>query len=449
MKRKGGNKMVKKTENLMSQLDFRPVSTFQRYQGEDFGRTMQAATKTSKQKDTSSAYPTKAETGKQSTTTDKGKAVNKALEKMNQSAKKDVLQTEEKEIPEEDVMAMLQTAIAEIKQQFVDVFGVTDQELAAAMEKLGLTEEDLSDPELLTKLAAELLGTEDQMELLFHPEVTDLLKDVQDKFSEISEELEKAGMDLNRVLAVLKEANAATKEETTKIPEQVVGQEFAADQEKETEKQNTTNLDSLSGQETENVAKESVQVNISEKNDGKQEKDFKGETQSFSAQVLSKLEEVVNEKLPEIDAQDVVRQVVEEIKMTVKADTASFEMQLNPEHLGKINLQVAAKNGVVTAQIATETLEAKEILEAQISTLKETLEHQGVKVEAVEVSVGARSFDQNLDGQAENKNQEMGQEKPRKFRFDIMDAEEGELTSAEQIAREIMMANGNRIDYSA
>ena len=153
MKRKGGNKMVKKTENLMSQLDFRPVSTFQRYQGEDFGKTMQAATRTSTKKDTSSAYPTKAETGKQSTTTDKGKAVNKALEKMNQSAKKDVLQTEEKEMPEEDVMAMLQTAIAEIKQQFVDVFGVTDQELAAAMEKLGLTEEDLSDPELLTKLA--------------------------------------------------------------------------------------------------------------------------------------------------------------------------------------------------------------------------------------------------------------------------------------------------------
>ena len=61
MKRKGGNKMVKKTENLMSQLDFRPVSTFQRYQGEDFGKTMQAATRTSTKKDTSSAYPTKAE----------------------------------------------------------------------------------------------------------------------------------------------------------------------------------------------------------------------------------------------------------------------------------------------------------------------------------------------------------------------------------------------------
>ena len=60
--------------------------------------------------------------------------------------------------------------------------------------------------------------------------------------------------------------------------------------------------------------------------------------------------------MPEIDAKDVIRQVVEEIKLTVKADNTSFEMQLNPEHLGKINLQVAAKNGVVTAQIATETL---------------------------------------------------------------------------------------------
>ena len=145
----------------------------------------------------------------------------------------------------------------------------------------------------------------------------------------------------------------------------------------------------------------------------------------------------------------IVRQVVEEIRLTVKADTTSFEMQLNPEHLGKINLQVAAKNGVVTAQIATETLEAKEILEAQLTTLKETLEHQGVKVEAVEVSVGARSFDQNLDDQAKNNNQETGQEKPKRLRFDMMEADEEELTSAEQIAREIMMANGNRIDYSA
>ena len=72
-----------------------------------------------------------------------------------------------------------------------------------------------------------------------------------------------------------------------------------------------------------------------------------------------------------------------------------------------------------------------------------------MKVDAVEVSVGARSFDQNLDGQAENNNQQTKQDNQRRFRFDVMDAEEGELTSAEQIAREIMMANGDRIDYSA
>lgn len=441
--------MVKKTEDFASQLNFRPVSTFERFQNEkfNFGKTMQSVTKNFTQ-DTSlkssAKTAVKTESGKQTSPTGKSKAVSGALERMSQSGNREVTQTETEELPTEDVMAMLQTVVAEVKQQFMDVFGVTEQEFAAAMEKLGLTEEDLSDPEMLTKLAAELLGTEDQMELLFHSEVTDLLKEVQDRFAKISEELEQAGMDLDQVLQVLKEASVHTEEAVEEYTGVIAEQEQSG--EEETEGKETAAALDLAAQTAE---KETVQVTASEKNNGKQQKNLNGEDQSFSAQVLSKLEEAVNEKMPEIDARDVIRQVVEEIKLTVKADTTSFEMQLNPEHLGKINLQVAAKNGVVTAQIATETVEAKEILEAQLSTLKETLANQGVKVEAVEVSVGARSFDQNLDGQAEKNNQEAEQDRPRRFRFDIMEAEEGELTSAEQIAREIMMANGNRIDYTA
>ncbi len=437
---KGGIEM--KTENLASQLNFRPVVTFERApKGKaDFGATMQMATKSMNQ-------TSKAETVRQQSPTGKQKAVKGALERLDSSGKKDTVQTESEEMtaPTEDVMATLQTVVAEVKQQFMDVFGVTEEEFAAAMEKLGLTEEDLSDPEMLTKLAAELLGVEDRTELLFHPEVTDLIKSVQDKFAEVSKDLENAGMDLNQVLTVLKEASTHTEKAAQEQTGVMVGQENNGQKEM-AEKETIIDPNQ---QTVQTEQEEIVSVSSTEKNSGKQEKNLSGEPQNFSAQILSQLEDVVNEKMPEIDAKDVIRQVVEEIKLTVKADNTSFEMQLNPEHLGKINLQVAAKNGVVTAQIATETLEAKEMLEAQLSTLKETLEHQGVKVDAVEVSVGARSFDQNLDGQAENNNQQTKQDNQRRFRFDVMDAEEGELTSAEQIAREIMMANGNRIDYSA
>lgn len=440
--------MVKKTENLMNQLDFRAVNTFSRFQKgrSDFGTTMQATmTRSSSPNEMASKSAAKssakAESGNQSSLAGKGKSVNGALEKMNPSGKKEMVQTEADETPTEDVMAMLQSVVEEVKQQFMYVFGVTEDEFAAAMEKLGMTEEDLNDPEMLTKLAAELLGVEDRMELLFHPEVTDLIKTVQDKFTAISEELENAGVDLNQVLAVLKEASVHTEAAAEERADVMAGQEQNTGKEMGTAEWNP---EAMQTQE-----KETVQVTAPEKNSGKQEKHLNGENQNFSAQVLSKLENVVQEKMPEIDAKDVIRQVVEEIKLTVKADTSSFEMQLNPEHLGKINLQVAAKNGVVTAQIATETLEAKEIIQAQIATLKETLEQQGVKVEAVEVSVGTRSFDQNLDDQRESNNQESEQERPRRFRFDIMEAEESELTSAEQIAREIMMANGNRINYTA
>ena len=134
--------------------------------------------------------------------------------------------------------------------------------------------------------------------------------------------------------------------------------------------------------------------------------------------------------------------------MSVNEDTSSFEMQLNPEHLGKINLQVAAKNGVVTAQIATENAAVKEALESQLITLKETLNNQGIKIEAVEVTVASHGFERNLDDQRENEQNQQGNQK-RRFRFDVMQAAEEELTPADAVIREMMLANGNQINTTA
>lgn len=437
--------MVKKTENLVNQLNFQPVNAAKLHTtASNFEKTMQAATANSGQKDAASGAE-KAGTVKQAAETTKGEAVKDAVEQMKNPAQKDVAQAETEEITEEDMLAVMQTMVVEVKQQLMDIFGITEEELSSAMETLDMTEQDLLNYQSLTNLTMELSGAENPMELLFHQDITGLLMETQEKFGTVMEEMKKAGLDTENILTAFNQGETA-------IPEEGLLQEegkTVLESDKTLTKEDTAADSGQQTAQTVSEGEEKVQIVEAEKSGGKQEKNLSGETQNFSAQVLSELEEVVSEKLPEADAQDVVRQVVEEIKLTVKAETTSFELQLNPEHLGKINLQVAAKNGVVTAQIATETAEAKEILEAQLSILKETLNNQGVKVDAVEVSVGARSFDQNLDGQAGNQNQENGQEKQRRFRFDIMDAEESELTSAEQIAREIMMANGNRIDYSA
>ena len=101
---------------------------------------------------------------------------------------------------------------------------------------------------------------------------------------------------------------------------------------------------------------------------------------------------------------DIVNQVSEQIRTQVTPDTTSVEMQLNPENLGKVVLNVVAKNGVMTATFQVESDEAKHALESQMYTLKENLEAKNIKVEAVEVQVSDFSFGQSNQADAKSEN---------------------------------------------
>ena len=60
---------------------------------------------------------------------------------------------------------------------------------------------------------------------------------------------------------------------------------------------------------------------------------------------------------------------------------------LNPENLGKVHVAVTAKQGIVTAQLTAQNEQVKAALENQMTALKEQFNNQGVKVEAVEITV--------------------------------------------------------------
>jgi flagellar hook-length control protein FliK len=97
----------------------------------------------------------------------------------------------------------------------------------------------------------------------------------------------------------------------------------------------------------------------------------------------------------EVDAVDVVDQVVESIKLNNTTELKSMEIQLNPQNLGKVNLMVSVREGVITAQITAENEQVRKALESQITTLKENIQNQGIKVDAVEVTVQSHSFEAN------------------------------------------------------
>lgn len=352
----------------------------------------------------------------------------------------------EESVPEEEVLASVQVLLQNIKELIQDVFQITEEELSDVMGKMEITDMDLLNPQVISDLAVEISGAENALELLFQPEFTETLKELQTNINTVKEEVfSKLHVTEKEVVHMIE--TVAAKEEG--ILNKEVKTDPALEQGKEVQKAEVENVPKVV--QTEPTDSEQKEMPFQTED----QKDFKGTQQTLAESVISNLEQAITEAMPadisEVDAEKIIRQVITQIQVSVKADTSSFEMQLYPEHLGKISLQIASKDGIVTAQIATETEMAKQALESQLITLKENLNQQGVKIEAVEVVIASHEFERNLDSQAngEEENKQNGNRQHRKIDFDIMQASEEELTPQEAIIREMMLANGNKINYMA
>ena len=137
-----------------------------------------------------------------------------------------------------------------------------------------------------------------------------------------------------------------------------------------------------------------------------------------------------------------------------------MELQLHPASLGTVNVSLTTKGGMVTAEFTTQNEAVKAAIEAQASQLRANLEEQGVKIEAIEVSVESHQMERDLDknGQEQQRQaqeQETGRiQGMRRNSINLrafMNGEEleGEMQGADdatRIAMEIMAANGNTMD---
>lgn len=73
-----------------------------------------------------------------------------------------------------------------------------------------------------------------------------------------------------------------------------------------------------------------------------------------------------------------------------------------------MHVAVTAKEGIVTAQLTAQNEQVKAALENQLTALKEQFNNQGIKVEAVEITVQSHGFEseQNLEGNNSNQAQQ-------------------------------------------
>lgn len=420
-------------------LEFQVSSPSRQSADADFEKVMQTtkdAPAESKASSKNIQTQTKAETKVETKSTMKEK-----LAALN-SKTQEKLVSAEAEVEPEKILEAVGALIADIKEILMEAFQVSGDELADVMSEMEITDIDLMNPEVINQLAIELTGA-DAMELLFQPEFTDTLKNINQEISALKQEVF-ASFDL-------------TEKEVEQVLKELPAEQLPTDKEDRAVKVQT---DKTQNQQLQNVQTQEAEVQTAAPKKEKMTDSGTGEKFSDQAEhqithqqaagnpVLTSVEQAVEAVLPEVDAENVVRQLVERIEVTVTEDVSSFEMQLNPEHLGKINLQVVAKDGMVTAQIATENAAVKEVLESQIVILKESLNNQGIEVEAVEVTIASHEFERNLDEHQEK--EQTGEENQKKrFRFDVMEASEEELTPEDVIMRDMMLANGNQINYMA
>ena len=340
-----------------------------------------------------------------------------------------------------------------IKDFLKEKLGVTDEEFEKAMADLGLCMQDLLQPANLTDLVVELTGVEDAVAIITNAGLSETLTDVIDYAKQLVSDVQ-AGRELTPVPAeavqTVDTAQADTQENTVAMAAPV-----AKEIQDNTAAESTAVLEDVLKSK---LTLEGAENKTSDSGTGKQENaqtQTKAEAVNEIAGNLSQnIQDVFANAVQEaaqVNPVEVVRQVVDAVKVIQKESLQSIEVQLNPENLGKLHITVSARNGVLTAEIATQNEQVKRAVESQMSMLKENLESQGIKVDAVEITVQSHAFEGGQNLQGNNSQQEKaGKEGKRHLDLSSLDElSDDELSEDEAAAKNAVMNENSSVEYTA
>lgn len=424
-------------------------------------------------------------------TTTQPAAVADSTKKLNVKENSPTQKVEELQNQLEDTKDAFETGVKEILK---DELGVSDEQVEDAMSILGLQWMDLLNPASLSQLVTQLTGTEDACSLLMSEEFTNIMQNTDALVQNLSETL---GISKDEWVALQNQLAELTADfnETVDMADGGV-QEMAPQTDATITSQDTTVMAATvqmthTTEETQNVQPEEeaedttpvIQVNASEdaQTENNVSENASGEMGEPAAQSQKTKESSVNEHAqnmefqvraeqlaaaPEevnkvasrttIDVQDIMNQITEFAKVNLSSENSSIEMQLNPENLGKVYLHIAAtKEGNITAELAVSSETVKTALEAQIADLRTSLNQQGIKVDAVEVTIASHEFERNLEQNASGEEQQGSQREEsgrtagrRLFRGEL-DELSGLMNEEEALAAQIMKDHGNTMDVTA
>ena len=414
----------------------------------------------------------------------------------------------------------IEKAIEDVKEAIKAELNITDEELNQVLEVLGIAMTDLLDPKVMTEIVAEVkevtpvdIVADEELTNM----VSDLQGTVREITGDLIQELDITPEEFKKAIAEIKNeyevVSPEPKEVTQEAPEITVKTETKdidperdADDDRSfqdtvrtpAEAVKTTTVEAHQDRtermpdEKEGESKVSLDINVNGRSDeaqnnmsqssGTPQDDLfrsEGRTrttgnaeshtnhnnnifiQNLTNAVENTLEAAAQTQSPMphstmVDAMDLIEQINSQIRAVIDNETQSLAMQLHPESLGRMNVELVSRGGQITAQFEAENASVRAALEGHIAELRQSLEQRGLKVENVEVTVATHEFEQNLMGGEQSGNAASEQSgrgrRSRNINLNDLDPEDiaaEEMDEGERIAREMMAADGNSVDFTA
>lgn len=331
-------------------------------------------------------------------------------------------------------------AVQDVKDTIKDELDVSDEDIAKAMEVLGMTATDLLSVVKVTELVGELTGT-DAITLITDDDMLSRLTSVLDVVNAAQQDIaDMSGVNVEDVSDVIATAN--TEADVNKdVTDNVVSNSQPAAMEESLSDMLANKITTDGSAKQQNKAGE--QNHNTETYGSVADNMIQSMSDSFA--------DIITEDTAYVSEADIVNQVIDQIKLTSGKELTSIEVMLNPERLGSVHVTVSAKNGILTAQIAAQNEQVKTALENQMTTLRENFENQGIKVDAVEITVMTHQFEagQNF-GQNESERKQSERKLNKKLDLSAYDDEVDDEFSDDELRRKDSIQNGNSsVEYIA
>lgn len=379
----------------------------------------------------------------------------------------------------EQLVDKVAEVIEEVKTLLMDALDITEEELNSILGDMGINLTDLLMGDNLKNFVLQAQGAS-KVDLLVNENLANLVSDITNKATDIVNQLE-AVLDVDFEQFITDNVDAVQEA----LQDQVAGADIIISEDNQAVKADKTNAGKVQVTDINDENVEIAELDVKKpgtQNDSKtvdntfadkvkvdaveEERQLMSQEQStkHSDQGNQEIVNSFNQALDNtvntntnldaavfannVQEADIVRQIIDQIKVTAGKDVQTMEVQLNPENLGKVYVNVEAKDGVMQAKIIAETEAAKNAIEHNLVVLKENFANNDIKVEAIEVMVATYGFFEESEN-GDFANEEQSKEASKSIGgINVNNLSDEELTEEEELEVEIMKQKGNTVSYT-